>query len=165
MKTKIDLKYLKKNLNLKKFISFLDNNTKDWGNDEAIYYDFLTACETDEISENELFNELNNWGKLNEKLYDGFFTGKFLPLISDNFKLEDISEVIGPKLTEVKQHHYIHQIISSKINKSFYVLVYQGFDLTNDGYYCRKKFSNIKKAKNFIKEEQKKIEIEINKKL
>ena len=63
------------------------------------------------------------------------------------------------KLITVLGHHYIHQIISSKINKSFYVLVYQGFDLTNDGYYCRKKFLNINKAKDFIKEEQKEIEI------
>ena len=35
----------------------------------------------------------------------------------------------------MRQEYYIHQIISSKINKCFYVLVYQGFDITNDDYF------------------------------
>ena len=47
----IDLNYLQKNLNLKNFISYLNKNTQKWGNDPAIYYDFLKACSNERNNE------------------------------------------------------------------------------------------------------------------
>ena len=69
--------------------------------------------------------------------------------------------VSGKEWTDMKQEYYIHQIVSSKINKCFYVLVYQGFDTTNDGYYCRDRFDSEKLADNFIKKEQKNLKVEM----
>jgi len=153
---KINLEYLKKNLNLKRFIKILDKQKQSWGNDRVIYYDFLKSCSDKKNDYNVLFNEIN-WHnqKLYRKFEDYFITGQFLPFISENFKLEKVFEIIGPKLTDIKQESYTHQIVSSKINKCFYVLVYQGFDYSNDGYYCREKFKDKKSALNFIKKEQK----------
>ena len=162
---KIDLDYLKKNLNLKKLIKYLEKDIGDKGG-HSIFDNFLEACSNKINSEEELYNEIvENEEKLHKKFEDGFYSGTFLPLISDNFKLEKIIVINGPVLSEYKQHSYAHQIISSKINKTYYVLVYKGFDSTNDSHYLDKKFKDKKVALNYIKKEQKKLSIKINKKL
>ena len=162
---KIDLDYLKKNLNLKKLIKYLEKDIGDKGG-HSIFDNFLEACSNKINSEEELYNEIvENKEKLHKKFEDGFYSGTFLPLISDNFKLEKIIVINGPVLSEYKQHSYAHQIISSKINKTYYVLVYKGFDSTNDSHYLDKKFKDKKVALNYIKKEQKKLSIKINKKL
>ena len=152
---KIDLKYLKKNLNLKIFIKLL-NKTHNWGNDPDIYYNFLKSCKTSEINDEQLFDEIN--GKLYEKFEDQFVSGEFLPTISDNFKLiksNFVSDIFDEH--EEKSEYWIHQVISSKINKIYYIVIYQGYDTTNDGYYVHKKFKDKKKALNYIKDRKDKI--------
>ena len=56
-------------------------------------------------------------------------------MISDNFKLIKINfvEDIFDKYEE-KRQYLVHQVISSKINKMYYVLIYQGYDYTNHPY-------------------------------
>ena len=158
---KIDLDYLKKNLNLKKLIKYLENDIGDEGG-LSIFDNFLEACSNKIHTEEDLSNEIiENEEKLHKKLEDGCYTGAFLPLISDNFKLEKAITIKGPVLSEYKQHIYTHQIISSKINKTYYVLVYKGFDVTNDSHYLHKKFKDKKVALNYIKKEQKKLLINI----
>ena len=170
-KMKVDLKYLKKNLDLKKFVKFL-NKTLEWGNDRDIYYLFLEACSTKKISYDDLFDAINdNNLKLYEKFEDQFISGMFLPTISDNFKLEKITDIIGRKKSITNRHSplgatldpeedafWIFQIISSKINKTYYVAVYQGYDYHNDGYYINKKFKDKKFALKYV--EKRKVETE-----
>tara|TARA_Y100000768_G_C23784706_1_gene589704 strand:- start:47 stop:793 length:747 start_codon:yes stop_codon:yes gene_type:complete len=154
----IDLNYLQKHLKLKNFISYLNKNTQKWGNDPAIYYDFLKACATERNNEDVLFHEINENRKLYGKFEKEFSSGKFLPMISDNFKLIKINfvEDIFDKYEE-KREYFVHQVISSKINKMYYVLIYQGYDYTNDGYYSHKKFKDKKKALEYIKDRKNKI--------
>ena len=154
----IDLNYLQKHLNLKNFISYLNKNTQKWGNDPAIYYDFLKACATERNNEDVLFHEIIENRKLYGKFEKEFSSGKFLPMISDNFKLIKINfvEDIFDKYEE-KREYFVHQVISSKINKMYYVLIYQGYDYTNDGYYAHKKFKDKKKALEYIKDRKNKI--------
>ena len=136
---RIDLKYLKNNLDLKKFIKAL-NKTHNWGNDKDLYYIFLESCSTSEISGDALSDYIST--KLYNIFDDSFFSGRFLPLISKNFKLiktNFVSDTFDEY--EEKREHWIHQVVSSKINKIFYVIVYQGYDYTNDGYYVHKKFT------------------------
>mgnify|MGYP001170344961 FL=1 len=155
---KIDLSYLKKNLNLKKFIKLL-NTTLNWGNDPDLYYKFLESCETTEMNYDKLFEEINgNNQKLYEKFENQFHSGKFLPTISNNFKLiktNHVSDVFDEY--EEKREYWIHQVISSKINKIYYVVIYQGYDYTNDGYYVHRKFNDKKKALDYIKKRKDKI--------
>ena len=101
--------------------------------------------------------------KWKKKLEDGLYSGTLLPLISDNFKLENAFTTNGPVLNDSRQHINSHQIISSKINKTYYVLVYRGLDWTNDSHYSDKKFKDKKAALNYIKKEQKKLLIMIAK--
>ena len=160
---KIDLKYLKKNLDLKKLIKHLDTDTGNKGGD-SIFYNLLDACSNMINNEDVLFNEIYEHNeKLKKKFQDGFYLGTLLPLISDNFKLENAFTTNGPVLNDYRQHAYSHQIISSKINKTYYVLVYKGLDWTNDSHYSDKKFKDKKAALNYIKKEQEKLLIMIAK--
>ena len=152
---RIDLKYLKNNLDLKKFIKAL-NKTHNWGNDKDLYYIFLESCGTSEIAGDALSDYIST--KLYNIFDDSFFSGRFLPLISKNFKLiktNFVSDTFDEY--EEKREHWIHQVVSSKINKIFYVIVYQGYDYTNDGYYVHKKFTEKEKALDYIKNRKKEI--------
>ena len=153
---KIDLAYLKKNLNLKKFLKFLNKKNTE-SNSPEIYYDFLEACSTKINTSDKLFEEINGheW-KLYESFEDSFITGKFLPIVSENFKLEKVKSVYGKVLTEYKQHSYTHQMVYSKLNKTYYILLYRGYDSTNDGYTCIKNFKDKKLAIEFINKDSKK---------
>jgi len=152
---RIDLKYLKNNLDLTKFIKAL-NKTHNWGNDRDLYYIFLESCGTSEIAGDALSDYIST--KLYNIFDDSFFSGRFLPLISKNFKLiktNFVSDTFDEY--EEKREHWIHQVVSSKINKIFYVIVYQGYDYTNDGYYVHKKFTEKEKALDYIKNRKKEI--------
>jgi hypothetical protein len=160
---KIDLEYLKKNLNLKRLIKHLEKDTGDRGG-FTIFYNLLEACSNKINTEDKLFDEIYEHNKkLKKKLVDGLYSGTLLPLISDNFKLENALTTSGPVLHDYRQHIDSHQIISSKINKTYYVFVYRGLDWTNDSHYSDKKFKDKKAALNYIKKEQKKLSIKINK--
>ena len=155
---KIDLDYLKKNLNLKKFIKLLSKTYSDH-NAPDLYYKFLESCETTEMNYDKLFEEIiSNNRKLYEKFEDEFHSGKFLPTVSSNFKLiktNYVSDVFDDY--EEKRAYWIHQVIGSKINKIYYVVTYEGYDYTNDGYYIHKKFKDKKKALDYIKKRKDKI--------
>ena len=154
---RIDLKYLQKSLNLKKLLKFLNKKNKniEFINDLRIYYDFLEACSTKINTHDKLFDEINSHEqKLYERFRDSFITGRFLPLVSENFKLEKVKSVYGKVLTEYKQHSYTHQLIYSKSNKIYYVLLYRGYDNTNDGYACIENFKDKKLALDFIIKDQ-----------
>ena len=156
---KIDLDYLKKNLNLKKFLKFLNKKNKniEFTNDLEIYYDFLKACSSRINTDDKLFDEISSHErKLYESFSDSFITGKFLSFVSENFKLEKVKSVYGKVLTEYKQHYFIHQMIYSKFNKTYYILLYQGYDVTNDGYICLTNFKDKKLALEFLNKKHKK---------
>ena len=158
---KIDLEYLKKNLNLKRLIKHLEKDTGDEGG-FTIFYNLLEACSNKINNEDVLFNEIaSHEEKLTKRLEDALYSGTFLPLVCDNFKLENAFTTNGPVLNDYRQHAYSHQIISSKINKTYYVLVYKGLDWTNDSHYSDKKFKDKKAALNYIKKEQNKILIDL----
>jgi len=151
----VDLQYLKKNLDLKKFIKAL-NKTHNWGNDRNLYYIFLKSCGTNKTTG----DTLNNY--ISEGLYnsfeDSFYSGRFLPLISKNFKLIKTNFVSDTFYkNKEKREYWIHQVVSSKINKIFYIIIYQGYDYTNDGYYVHKKFTKKEKALDYIKNRKKEI--------
>ena len=154
---KIDIKYLRKKFNLKKFISLLNKNKKDY---REIFDNYLAACSDKEIDRNRLFDELNGT-PLYLKFEDSFLTGRFLPMISDNFILIKTYYIAEPKTDENKyiydEKHlsFDHQILKSKVDGCIYVLIYHGYDYTNDFYYFRKKFKLQKDAEQFIKKEHK----------
>ena len=58
---------------------------------------------------------------------------------------------------EVTIYYYDYQIISSKINKSYYIFVVYDDFMSAGKYFCLKKLKNKNLAINFIKEEQKKL--------
>ena len=88
--------------------------------------------------------------------YDYTENGSLLPTISANFELE--KESFKSFDDEDFEYFYSHHIISSKINKSYYLLVDRNVAHTDiNGYYCRKKFKDKKKAILFLKEEQRQL--------
>jgi hypothetical protein len=156
----INLDSVKENIDLKKFIKILDKKKITSGNVKEIYQDFLNSC-INKKTDNSLRLAIVDLER-NEEFFEVYFTsGAFMGYISKNFTLKKKFRVNGKEWTDMKQEYYIHQIVSSKINKCFYVLVYQGFDTTNDGYYCRDRFDSEKLAANFIKKEQKNLKVEM----
>ena len=69
---KIDLDYLKKNLNLKKFIKLLSKTYKHH-NAPDLYYKFLESCETTEMNYDKLFEEITSSFYLSEKMDEYYF--------------------------------------------------------------------------------------------
>ena len=85
--------------------------------------------------------------------------GTLLPQASNNFKLEKSIDISFDDGQSEIEDHYDYQIISSKINKSYYILVYYVSQviLQEDIYFCKKKFKNKNLAIKFVKEEHKKL--------
>ena len=161
---KIDINYLKKNFNLKKFLKTLNKTSKDSEYLE-IYKDFLNSCSTKKISGRQLYNAIEYYGdykKLFMFLHSKFLSGKFFPFISNNFKVLKLSKVYGPPLADLRRSSYHYQLISSKIDKKYYIAVYKGYNFTDDGYYITKIVKDKKLAVNFIKQEIKERKKQIN---
>ena len=154
-KQKIDLAYFIANFDLKKFIKFLDKKfEKSMTTGTIIIDELYNACSTKKIGYKKLIKE-HNLSDFN--LYDYFDSGLLLPSISLNFQLEKESFKSFDDLPDF-EYFYSHQIISSKINKSYYLLVNRNVAPTDiDAYYCRKKFKDKKKAILFLKEEEKRL--------
>tara|TARA_Y100000768_G_scaffold53187_1_gene34982 strand:+ start:49 stop:552 length:504 start_codon:yes stop_codon:yes gene_type:complete len=149
---KINISYLKKNFNLKKFLKFIGKPSGIEENFE-IYHDFIDACATREIKSDQLWNILDNQKKdIMWSLSDKFTDGKFFPFISKNFKVLDVLYVkelgeIDPSLKEF----YSVQLISSKMDKRYYVASYHGkYTTIDDSYNIIKIFKNKQKAYDFL---------------
>ena len=139
-----------KNFDLKKFIKLLQ--PQDFDNQKQIYLDFLQSCSTKKESANQIEER---WSKSGfDNLLDSMIeSGKFFPYVSDNFKMEEKKSFEGDEdyIGESKTFF----LISSKVNKTFYVIIYISEEDGNDGFYVAKKFKDKKKAKIFIKNETK----------
>ena len=155
----INFNYLKKKLDLNLFLKLIYKNRSSFGNDMSIFYDLILACATKEITNEMLSNAIYDDEKLYNSLSDGFIDGSFFKKISDNFKRVHWTNITEAKTKEnkwtydEKHHSFSFYVIKSKIDKRFYVIVYQMWDYTNDGFYCRKKFKSKKEAVSFIKSE------------
>ena len=97
-------------------------------------------------------------GKLeiyDEKFYESFESkfigGDFFQLISDNFKIvynKGVAELKTKEnkyIYEEKHNSYDFTVVYSKVDKFFYIITYQSWDYTNDGFYCREKFKTKRK--------------------
>ena len=158
---KIDFKYLKNNFDLKKFLNKIYKNKTDWENTKVIFNILMECCSNQTLSAEELSDKIYENEKLLYKIEDSFINGKLFEMVSDNFKLLKSFYISEPKTAEnkyiynEKHHAFSHHIINSKVDGKVYVIVYQFWDYTNDGIYCRERFSLQKDAIKFVKNEQK----------
>ena len=143
-----------KNFDLKKFIKLLQ--PQDFDNQKQIYLDFLQSCSTKKESANQIEERWSKSG-FDNLLYSMMESGKFFPYVSDNFKLEEKKSFEDDEDGNGESKTFF--LISSKVNKTFYGIVYISEQDGNDGFYVAKKFKDKKKAKRFIKNEKKSIRI------
>ena len=135
---KEDLKFIKKNLDLEKFLKLLDNTIQDT-NERDIYNKLIDCCKTKTLEKDKISFFLG--GRI-PKLDKSMYEGNFFELVSENFKvLKSIS-----KKSAIYEDRYLYQLIKSKINKTFYITVYHKYDNTNDGYFVTYKSENQKDA-------------------
>jgi|TARA_Y100000034_G_C6643973_1_gene281621 hypothetical protein len=142
---KINLKYLKDNLDLKKLIQELDK-LESSSNEDIIsntvldsYSDILDDDDMEvSITEHLLDNEEDLFSKINHLS----FQGKLLQTLSKNFK--HLREIHIDKPTE----DYYLQCLFSKINKTYYLLISCGNSRSDFRYVYYK----TKKEKDLIKE-------------
>ena len=142
---KNDFAYLRKNLNLKKFIKTLE--PQDFDNQKQIYLGLLQSCANKKKNADQLEDQ---WFKngFADYLNETMINGRFLPLINDNFILEMEVDVDGEKGLDEFTSYFL---ISSKVNKTFYVIIYISEHDGNDGFYVQKKFKLKNPAQNLIK--------------
>jgi hypothetical protein len=165
---KINFDDLLKNFDLKKFIKYLDKSSKNKNtnpvliNSPEVFNGLLKSCISKKIDFNKLLKSL--WAYEVPKsipevevdfIHSAIQNGTLLPHINDNFKLEKTSDVTFDD--ESTNYDYNYQIISSKINKSYYIFVVYDNFMSAGVYFCLKKLKNKNSAINFIKEEQKKL--------
>jgi|TARA_B100001964_G_C13846833_1_gene428340 hypothetical protein len=149
--------HLKKYFDLKKFIKLL-NKTRRTIDGFDIYYDYLDSCSHDSVDWEVYANQITRHDqKLYEEFRASFPKGLFFKKISSNFKVEKIEYV------DYYDQYVVYQIIKSKINKTYYIAVYSGWnyaatpdDPIRDSYYITKKFKEKKSALKFIKGKRKK---------
>ena len=150
---KINITYLKKNFDLKKFLKFIDKPSGIEENFE-IYNDFIDACATKKIKSDQLWNiYYDQIHLIRSSLIGKFMTGDFFPFISKNFKVLEYCKITeagvntDPSLAEF----YYAQLISSKMNKKYYIASYHGkYTTINDSYNIIKSFKNKQKAYDFL---------------
>ena len=148
----IDISYLKKNFDLKNFLKFID---KPSGIEEGfeIYHNFIDACATKEVKSDQLWNILDNQKKdIMYSFADKFMDGKFFPFISNNFKVLELCKITeaGDTDPSLKEYYYV-QLISSKINKKYYIASYHGkYTTINNSYNIIKWFKIKQKAYDFL---------------
>ncbi len=143
---KNDFAYLRKNLNLKKFIKTLE--PQDFDNQKQIYLGLLQSCANKKKNADQLEDQ---WFKngFADYLGETMINGRFLPLINDNFILEMEVNVDGEKGFDEFMCFFL---INSKVNKIFYVIIYTSEHDGNDGFHVAKKFKLKKTAQNWIKQ-------------
>ena len=117
---KIDLKYLKDNLDLKKLIQELDRQESSGGDDiikDAVLDSYSDILDDDDMEVSITEHLLDNEEELFEKINDLSFQGKLLQTLSKNFK--HLREIHIDESTE----DYYLQCLFSKINKTYYLLI------------------------------------------
>jgi hypothetical protein len=117
---KINLKYLKDNLDLKKLIQELDKQESSGGDDiikDAVLDSYSDILDDDDMEVSITEHLLDNEEELFEKINDLSFQGKLLQTLSKNFK--HLREIHIDESTE----DYYLQCLFSKINKTYYLLI------------------------------------------
>jgi hypothetical protein len=179
-----ELNLLKKNINLKKLIDLLDNESDDilYSSRISILFNIYKSSTKKNASIRykrtkekwdcyyDLFYPELSWEEDWKKKISLMINGSLLPTVCDNFILIENFKKFYPNKKN-KEISLIFQNIYSKINKSYYLTVYEEmreFTTYSDGpypeyyndYYILGKFKNTKslliKVKK-IKEEKKKI--------
>ena len=142
---KIDLKYLKDNLDLKKLIQELDRQESSGGDDiikDAVLDSYSDILDDDDMEVSITEHLLDNEEELFEKINDLSFQGKLLQTLSKNFKhLREIH------IDESTADYYL-QCLFSKINKTYYLLI-SCLNSRSDFKYV---FYKTKKEKDLTKE-------------
>ena len=117
---RINLKYLKDNLDLKKLIQELDKQESSGGDDiikDAVLDSYSDILDDDDMEVSITEHLLDNEEELFEKINDLSFQGKLLQTLSKNFK--HLREIHIDESTE----DYYLQCLFSKINKTYYLLI------------------------------------------
>ena len=117
---KINLKYLKDNLDLKKLIQELDKQESSGDDDiikDAVLDSYSDILDDDDMEVSITEHLLDNEEELFEKINDLSFQGKLLQTLSKNFK--HLREIHIDESTE----DYYLQCLFSKINKTYYLLI------------------------------------------
>ena len=148
---KINLKYLKDNLDLKKLIQELDKQESSSNDDINIIRDAVLDSYSDifddddmEVSITEYL--LDNEDELLEKINDLSFQGKLLQTLSKNFKhLRQIH--INESAKDLLEDYYL-QCLFSKINKTYYLLI----SCINSRHDFQYVYYKTKKEKDLTKE-------------
>ena len=148
---KINLKYLKDNLDLKKLTQELDKQESSSNDDINIIRDAVLDSYSDifddddmEVSITEYL--LDNEEELLEKINDLSFQGKLLQTLSKNFKhLRQIH--INESAKDLLEDYYL-QCLFSKINKTYYLLI----SCINSRHDFQYVYYKTKKEKDLTKE-------------
>ena len=157
-KSSLDFDDLVQNFNLKKFIKHLDKESKykttyppfEYKKPPDLYKDLINSSTTKRITFKKLQDGLvKNDGDF---VHLAIQNGTLLKHVSDNFKLE--KDFLFTFETQTGTDFYGFHIISSKINKCFYVLLDYGNSLGDQIFYCIKKLKKKDLAIKFIKKEQ-----------
>ena len=121
---KINLKYLKDNLDLKRLIQELDKQESSGGDDiikDAVLDSYSDILDDDDMEVSITEHLLDNEEELFHKINDLSFQGKVLQTLSKNFKhLRQIH--INQSAKDLLEDYYL-QCLFSKINKTYYLLV------------------------------------------
>ena len=175
----LDIEGIKRKLNLKKLIKKLDKKDEisfedfEYHNVDyhklAVYVIVCECCMDYWLNQNgdyhleDILYEagLNKEGEhdklLSEEIEESCVNGKFLPLVSKNFRLVKENNYYADK--HEKDFYYgeywSFQIIESKENNTFYYLQYHSSDAKKSfqHYSIKKKFKNKETALNFLKKE------------
>ena len=142
---KINLKYLKDSLDLKKLIQELDKQESSGGDDiikDAVLDSYSDILDDDDMEVSITEHLLDNEEELFEKINDLSFQGKLLQTLSKNFK--HLREIHIDESTE----DYYLQCLFSKINKTYYLLI-SCLNSRSDFKYV---FYKTKKEKDLTKE-------------
>ena len=142
---KINLKYLKDNLDLKKLIQELDKQESSGGDDiikDAVLDSYSDILDDDDMEVSITEHLLDNEEELFEKINDLSFQGKLLQTLSKNFK--HLREIHIDESTE----DYYLQCLFSKINKTYYLLI----SCLNSRHDFQYVYYKTKKEKDLTKE-------------
>ena len=209
-KSKINLKYIKDSLDLKKFIKLISSKNLriKWNNKDKYYftesksswknlkYKILKACADHNVVSEYLNYRIDNSYPGNKAWNVSFETklqkGLLLPKLSKNLKLDYVKnfKIYGRYKKKIlikckESDHYdgylkegedffcTHILISSKIDKSYYLVVFtnmylelsdgnnmkKGWNLMNFTSTCdvHQKFDNKEKAVKFINDREKEL--------
>ena len=157
-----ELSLLKKNINLKKLINLLDNDSKEFLHFSAHTIFFNIIKSSTKKKKLDIYTDYHyallypdlSIEKNDEKKYSLMINGSLLPTVSDNFILKENFKKFYPNKKN-KEISLIFQNIYSKLNKSYYLAVFETvreFTTYSDGpypeyyndYYILGKFKNTK---------------------